>query len=203
MRSEFQANAVSTTREKCLVRKLVQTLAVNMPGLEQAFYFFDSCSKFLVFVEVKYFVNSQSIYIHAIILGIVLGSNETTEIFAIPRELTCSLEMEDKELETWTFSISTRNISEAKIAFWDLHRKDSIIEIHIYILFSLQLQLTVLRLPRKHATGRIFEKQKDRSQLGHSFCFGRGFDRCHTVLGKQRHRAQQHNNVYCADSRRI
>ena len=33
MRSEFQANAVSTTREKCLVRKLVHTLAVNMPGL--------------------------------------------------------------------------------------------------------------------------------------------------------------------------
>ena len=31
VRSEFQANAVSTTREKCLVRKLVHTLAVNIP----------------------------------------------------------------------------------------------------------------------------------------------------------------------------
>ena len=101
----------------------------------------------------KFCEQSKYVILHAIILGIVLGSNETIEIFVIPRELTCSLEREDKELETGTFSISTRNISEAKIAFWDLHRKDSIIEIHIYILFSLQLQLTVLRLPRKHATG--------------------------------------------------
>ena len=72
-----------------------------------------------------------------------------------------------------------------------------------YLCCFLWLQLTVLRIPWKHATGRISEKQKDRSQLGHSSCCGRGFDRCHTVLGKQRHRAQQHNNVYCADSRRI
>ena len=35
--------------------------------------------------------------------------------------------------------MSTRNLSEAKISFGNLHRNDSIIEIHVYILFSLQL----------------------------------------------------------------
>ena len=125
------------------------------------------------------------------------GSNKTVVTFATPRELTCSVEREDKE-----FGTGTLNKSEAKLA---LEICIAVIQCHrnTYLLFSLRLQLTVLRLPRKHTTGQIFEKQKDCSQLGHSFCVSRGFDGCHTVLGKQRHRAQQHNNVYCADSRSI
>ena len=68
----------------------------------------------------------KCVIVQAIILRIVLGSNETIAIFAIPRELTCSFEGEDKELETGTFSVSTLNISEAKFVFGDLRRNNSI-----------------------------------------------------------------------------
>ena len=91
--------------------------------------------------------SSKCVILQAIILRIILGSDETIAIFAVSSELTCSLESEDKELGTETFAVSTLNISEAKFAFGDLHRNDSVIEIHIYMLFSLRLQLTVLRLP--------------------------------------------------------
>ena len=91
--------------------------------------------------------SSKYVILQAIILRIILGSDETIAIFAVSSELTCSLEREDKELGTETFAVSTLNITEAKFAFGDLHRNDSVIEIHIYMLFSLRLQLTVLRLP--------------------------------------------------------
>ena len=91
--------------------------------------------------------SSKCVILQAIILRIILGSDETIAIFAVSSELTCSLEREDKELGTQTFAVSTLNISKAKSPFGDLHRNDSVIEIHIYMLFSLRLQLTVLRLP--------------------------------------------------------
>ena len=68
----------------------------------------------------------KCVVLQSIILRIILGSKETVVIFAIPRELTCSLEGEDKELETGTFSVSALNISEAKFAFGDLRRNNSI-----------------------------------------------------------------------------
>ena len=91
--------------------------------------------------------SSKCVILQAIILRIILGSDETIAIFAVSSELTCSLEREDKELGTETFAVSTLNMSEAKFAFGDSHRNDSVIEVHIYMLFSLRLQLTVLRLP--------------------------------------------------------
>ena len=90
VRSEFQANAVSTTREKCLVRKTIpyfSSFKTCQDWIKQSFLCstplpcFSLCSLYSlchVLVFVRYFVDStKCVILQAIILCIIFGPNET------------------------------------------------------------------------------------------------------------------------------
>ena len=110
MRSEFQANAVSTTREKCLVRKTISYSSSDHYRAGANLFFLGLLLHIFRLCQSEIFCG-QCVIIQATNLRVFLGSNKTIVTFATSRELTCSLEREDKELGTGTL-----NKSEAKFA---------------------------------------------------------------------------------------
>ena len=56
--------------------------------------------------------------------------------------------------------MSTRNISDAKIAFGDLHRNDSVIEIQIYIYFHYNCSLLCYDFPKSTPLDEYLKNKK-------------------------------------------